>query len=94
MCGARAGLRGAEPDHHGGAQPPVLRRGRPHHHRGHRPRLPRELGYQQVIVLRFYVIHVQATFEKLEDEVIRFIKNIRRPNYEDMETGRLLRSDP
>ena len=41
----------------------------------------------------FYVIYVQATFEKVEDEVIRFIKNIGRPNYEDMETGRLISSE-
>jgi len=47
-----------------------------------------------LIIIGVIVLAYHATFEKLEDEVIRFIKNIRRPNYENMETGRLLGSDP
>ena len=40
-------------------------------------------------------LHVlQAKFGELEDELIRYIKNIRRPSYEDMESGRLLGGDP
>ena len=96
MFRAGDGLRGAEPHHHGGAQPALLPRGRAHQPRGHHPRLPREFGYQQVILFRYYDTYVQATFEKLEDKVIRFIKNIGsgRPSYEDMESGRLLGGDP
>ena len=52
MCGARAGIRGPESDHHGGAQPPQLPGGRPHHHRGHHPRLPGEsdIGIKYLVI--------------------------------------------
>ena len=46
-------------------------------------------------LIRFNAEHVlQAKFGELEDELIRYIKNIRRPSYEDMESGRLLGGDP
>jgi len=47
-----------------------------------------------LIILGVIILAFHAKVEKLEDEVIRFIKNIGRPSYEDMETGRLLGSDP
>jgi len=47
-----------------------------------------------LIIIGVIIIAYHATFEKLEDKVIRFIKNIVRPNYEDMETERLLSSAP
>jgi len=45
-----------------------------------------------LINLGVIILAYHATFEKLEDKVIRFIKNIGsgRPSYEDMESGRLL----
>jgi len=49
-----------------------------------------------LINLGVIILAYHATFEKLEDKVIRFIKNIGsgRPSYEDMESGRLLGGDP
>jgi len=47
-----------------------------------------------LIIIGVIILAFHAKVEKLEDEVIRFIKNIGRPSYEDMETGRLLGSDP
>lgn len=47
-----------------------------------------------LIILGVIILAFHAKVEKLEDEVIRFIKNIGRPSYEDMETGRLLGSNP